>query len=175
MSPRPTVEVTFDLIPSERNRRIVIDGPCRGPGEAHVFENRPSGIYLNYPYPYFLINSILDYSVQEEDVRYLRKVLTEEANAVSIDPKVLKTIYSSDFEIFIEKEWIVMYDGPCGFHTKFCLGLTGIELEFRIPSEPLRHLFKFMGSVKSQLEIIESDYSEFIMRTRYYSIYAVMR
>ena len=68
-----------------------------------------------------------------------------------------------------------MYDGPCGFHTEFCLGLMGNELEFRVPREPLRHLFKFMGSVKSQLEIIESDYSEFIMRTRYYSIYAVMR
>ena len=54
-----------------------------------------------------------------------------------------------------------MYDGPCGFHTKFCLGLMGNELEFRVPSEPLRHLFKFMRSIKSQLEIIESDYSEF--------------
>ena len=159
MSPRPTVEVTFDLIPSEHNRCIVIDGPRRGPGEAHVFENRPFGIYLNYPYPYFLINSILDYSVEEEDVRYLRKVLAEEANAVSIDPKALKTLYSSDFEIFVEKERIVMYDGPCGFHTKFCSGLTGNELEFRVPSEPLRHLFKFMGSFKSQLEIIGSDYS----------------
>ena len=160
MVPRPSVEVTFDLI-SERNRSIE--------------ENRPFGMHLDYLYHMFLINSVLDYLVQEEDMRYLRKVLAKGANAVSIDPKALKTLYSSDFEIFVEKEQIVMYDGPCGFHTKFCLGLTGNELEFRVPSEPLRHLFKFMGSIKSQLEIIESDYSEFIMRTRYYSIYAVMR
>ena len=51
MEPRDTVDVTFDLIPFERNRRFVTD----------EFENRAFGMHLNYPYPVFLINSVLDY------------------------------------------------------------------------------------------------------------------
>ena len=53
----------------------------------------------------FLINSILEYLVKEEDVRYIRKVLVEGVESVSIeDPKLLKSLYSSDFDIFVEKE-----------------------------------------------------------------------
>ena len=59
MVPRDTVEVTFDLMSSERS----------------IDENSPLpfGVHLDYPYPMFLINSLLDYLVSEEDVRYLRK------------------------------------------------------------------------------------------------------
>ena len=62
-------------------------------------------MHLSYPYPMFLINSVLEYLVKEEDVRYLRKVLVEGVESVSIeDPKLLKSLYSSDFDIFVEKE-----------------------------------------------------------------------
>ena len=153
------------LCPCERNKLAFIES----------FDSRAFGIHLSYSYPMFLINSVLDYLVQEEDVRYLRKVLAEGVESVSIDPKILKTLYSSDFDIFVEKERIVMYDGHHGFHTKFRLGLSNNNLEFRINGTSLRHLFKFMGNVKSSLEVIKSDFSEFVMRTRYYSTYAIMK
>ena len=134
MEPRYTVKVTFDLIPFECNRGFVTD----------EFENRAFGMHLNYPYPVFLINSMLDYLVQEENMRYLRKVLVERVESVLIEnPKVLKTLYSSDLDIFVEKEQLAMCGkDSSGSHTKFCLGLTNSELEFRIPSDPLCHLFK---------------------------------
>ena len=164
--PSPTVEVTFDLVRRERSRFWANDS----------FENRPFGMHLSYPYPMFLINSILEYLVKEEDVRYLRKVLVEAVESVSIeDPKLLKSLYSSDFDIFVEKERIVMCDKSCTSHSKFCLGLTNNELGFRIPNRPLLYLFKFMGNAKSSLEIIKSDFSEFIMETRHYSTYAFMK
>ena len=167
MEPRDTIEVTFDLIPFECNRRFVTD----------EFENRAFGMHLNYPYPVFLINIVLDYLVQEEDVRYLRKVLVEGVESVLTEnPKVLKTLYSSDLDIFVEKEQLAMCGkDSSGSHTKFCLGLTNNDLEFRIPSDPLRHLFKFMGNVKSSLEVIKSDFPEFIIRTIHYSTYAIMK
>ena len=93
--PSPTVEVTFGLVRRERSRFWANDS----------FENRPFGMNLSYPYPMFLINSILEYLVKEEDVRYLRKVLVEGVESVSIgDPKLLKSLYSSDLDIFVEKE-----------------------------------------------------------------------
>ena len=93
--PSPTVEVTFDLVRREHSRFWANDS----------FENRPFGMHLSYPYPMFLINSVLEYLVKEEDVRYLRKVLVEGVKSVSIeDPKLLQSLYSSDFNIFVEKE-----------------------------------------------------------------------
>ena len=166
MVPYPTVEVTFDLC-CEHSRFAIINS----------FENRPFGMYLDHPYPIFLTNSLIDYSVnEEEDVRYLRKVIAEGVIAILFEnPKPLKTPYSPNYDIFIEKECIVMCDKSCASHNKFCLGLTNNELEFRIPNRPLLYLFKFMGNAKSSLEIIESDFSEFIMETRHYSTYAFMK
>ena len=103
-------------------------------------------------------------------------VLVGGVKSVSIeDPKLLKSLYSSDFNIFVEKEQIVMCDKSCASHSKFCLGLTNNKLEFRIPNRPLLYLFKFMGNAKSNLEIIKSDFSEFIMETRQSSTYAFMK
>ena len=68
-----------------------------------------------------------------------------------------------------------MCDKSCTSHSKFCLGLTNNELEFRIPNRPLLYLFKFMGNAKSSLEIIKSDFSELIMETRHYSTFAFMK
>ena len=122
-------------------------------------------MHLSYPYPMSLINSVLEYLVKEEDVRYLRKVLVEGVESVLIeDPKLLKSIYSLDFNIFVEKERIVMCDKSCTSHSKFCLGLTNNELEFRILNRPLLYLFKFIGNIKSSPEVIKSDFPEFIMR-----------
>ena len=133
-------------------------------------------MHLSYPYPMFLINSVLEYLVKEEDVRNLRRVLVEGVESVSIeDPKLLKSLYSLDFDIFIEKERIVMCHKSCASHSKFCSGLTNSELEFRIPNRPLPYLFKFMGNAKSSLEIIKSDFSEFIIEIRHYSTYAFMK
>ena len=165
MFPSPTVEVTFDLC-CECSRFAIINS----------FENRPFGMYLDCPYPILLINSLIDYSVSEEEVRYLRKVIAEGVIAVLFEnPKPLKRLYSPNYDIFVEKECIVMCDKSCASHSKFCLGLTNIELEFRIPNRPLLCLFKFMGNAKSSLEIIKSDFSEFIMETRHYSTYAFMK
>ena len=61
MVPSPTVEATFDLC-CERSRFAIINAS----------ENRLFGMYLDLPYPMFLINSLLDYSVSKEEVRYLR-------------------------------------------------------------------------------------------------------
>ena len=161
----PTVEVTFYLC-CEHSRFAIINS----------FENRPFGMYLNRPYPIFLINSLIDYSASEEGVRYLRKVIAEGVIAILFEnPKPLKTLYSPNYDIFIEKERIVMCDKSCASHSKFCSGLTNNELEFRIPNRPLLYLFKFMGNAKSSLEIIKSDFSEFIMETRHYSTYAFMK
>ena len=90
---------------------------------------------------------------------------------------MLKTLYSPNYDIFVEKECIVMCDkGSSGSHiSHISLSLVNNELEFRITSTPLGCIFKFMGSVKSSLEIIRSDFTEFIMKTRYYSTYAAMR
>ena len=57
MVPSPTVKVTFDLC-CECSRFAIIN----------AFENRPFGMYLDLPYPMFLINSLLDYSVSEQDI-----------------------------------------------------------------------------------------------------------
>ena len=57
MVPCPTVEITFNLC-CERSRFAIINS----------FENRPFGVYLDLPYPIFLINSLIDYSVSEEEV-----------------------------------------------------------------------------------------------------------
>ena len=165
-NPSPTVEVTLDLLRREHSRFWVNDS----------FENRPFGMHLSYSYPMFLINSVLEYLVKEEDVRYLTKVLVEVVESVLIeDLKLLKSLYSSDFDIFVDKERTVMCDKSCTSHGKFCLGLTNNELEFRIPNRPLPYLFKFMGNAKSSLEIIKSDFSEFIMETRHYSTFAIMK
>ena len=165
MVPCPTVKVTFDLC-CERSRFAIINS----------FENRPFGMFLDCPYPIFLINSLIDYSVSEEEVRYLRKVIAEGVIAVLFEnPKPLKTLYSPNYDIFVEKERIVMCDKSCTSHSKFCLGLTNNELEFRIPNRPLVYLFKFIENAKSSLEIIKSDFSEFIMETRHYSTYAFMK
>ena len=162
----PTVEVTFGLVRHERSRFWANDS----------FENRPFGMHLSYPYRMFLINSVLEYLVKEEDVHYLRKVLVEGVEFVSMeDPKLLKSLYSSDFNIFVEKERIVMCDKSCASHSKFCLGMTNNELKFRIPNRPLLYLCKFMGNAKSSLEIIKLDFSQFIMETRHYSTYAFMK
>ena len=170
MVPSPTVEVTFDLC-CECSRFAIIN----------AFENRPFGMYLDLPYPMFLINSLLDYSVSEEEVRYLRKVSEGVRGSFSAvlseNPKTLKTLYSPNYDIFVEKECIVMCDkDSSGSHTShISLGLVNNESVFRITSVPLGRIFKFMGSIKSSLEIIRSDSAEFIMKTRYYSTYAVMR
>ena len=66
MVPRPTVEVTFDLAPREHSRFVRIDGLC--PCSVQGFENRPFGMHLSNPYLMFLINSVLDYEVKEDDV-----------------------------------------------------------------------------------------------------------
>ena len=167
MVPSPTVEVIFDLC-CERSRFAIIN----------AFENRPFGMYLDRPYPMFLINSLLDYSVSEEEVRYVRRVIAEGVSAVLFEnPKVLKTLYSPNYDLFVEKERVVMCDkDSSGSHISHInLGLVNNELEFRIPSARLGRIFKFMGSIKSSLEIIESDFSEFVMRTRHYSTYAFMK
>ena len=57
--PCPTVEVTFDLC-CECSRFAIINS----------FEKRPFGMYLDHPYPIFLINSLINYSVSEEEVLY---------------------------------------------------------------------------------------------------------
>ena len=165
MVPFPTVEVTFDLC-CECSRFAVINS----------FENRPFGMYLDHPYPIFLINSLIDYSVSEEEVRYLRKVFAEGVIAILFEnPRPLKTLYSPNYDIFVEKERIVMCDKSCTSHSKFCLGLTNNELEFRIPNRSLLYLFKFMGNTKLSLEIIKSDFSEFIMETWHYSTCSFMK
>ena len=98
MVPCPTVEVTFDLC-CERGRFAVINS----------FENRAFGMYLDRPYPIFLINSLINCSVSKEEVRYLRKVIAEGVIAVLFEnPKPLKTLCSPNYDIFIEKECIVM-------------------------------------------------------------------
>ena len=161
--PCPTVEVTFDLC-CERSRfdsRFAV---------INTFENRPFGMYLGRPwapgapgalrapYPMFLINSLINYSVSKEEVRYLRKVIAEawsasEAQGVSSilfeNPKPLKTLYSPNYDIFVETEHIVTCDkDSSGSHTShISLGLANNELEFRIPSTPLGRIFKFMGSI----------------------------
>ena len=73
--PSPTVEVRFGLVRCEHSGFWANDS----------FEYRPFGMHLSYPYPMFLINSILEYLVKEEDVRYLRKVLVEGVESVSIE------------------------------------------------------------------------------------------
>ena len=156
----PMVEVTFDLLCE--NRFVIIN----------VFQNRPLRMHLNQPYPMFLINSVLDSLVSEEEVRYLRRMPHTLNNSILFEnPKALKTLYSPSYDIFVEKDRIVMCDHTSNI--KFCLGLVNNELEFRIPTVPLKHILKFMGSVKSSLEIIEP--SEFVMRTKYYSTYAFMK
>ena len=170
MVPCQTVEVTFDLC-CECSRFAIIN----------AFENRPFGMYLVLPYPMFLINSLLGYSVSKEEVRYLRKVSEGVRGSFSAvlfeNPKMLKTLYSPNYDIFIEKERIVMCDkDSSGFHTShISLALVNNEVEYRITSAPLGCIFKFMGSFKSSLDIIRSDFAEFIMKTRYYSTYAVMK
>ena len=89
MVPCPTVEVTFDLC-CEHSRFAIINS----------FENRPFGMYLDSPYPIFLINSLIDYSVSEEEVRYLRKVIAEGVIVVVFEnPKPLKTLYSPNYSL----------------------------------------------------------------------------
>ena len=52
------------------------------------------------PYPIFLINSLIDYSVSEEEVRYLRKVIAEGVIVVVFEnPKPLKTLYSPNYSL----------------------------------------------------------------------------
>ena len=92
MVPCPTVEVTFDLC-CELSRFAIINS----------FENRPFGMYLDRPHPIFPINSLIDYSVSEEEVQYLRKVIPEGVIAILFEnPKPLKTLYSPNYDIFIE-------------------------------------------------------------------------
>ena len=71
MVPCLTLEVTFDLC-CERSRFAIINS----------FENRLFGMYLDHPYPIFLINSLIDYSVSEEEVQYLREVIAEGVIAI---------------------------------------------------------------------------------------------
>ena len=47
------------------------------------------------------------------------------------------------------------------------------ELEFEVPSQPFKKLFKFMGSSNTNFEIIKPiKYPEFIIHNDYFTTYA---
>ena len=111
-------------------------------------------MHLNKPYPHFLINSTLDYAIQD-DVRNLMQNLREPMGIRSVlieNPSTFKSFYSPSFNIFIEKDRIVMDNGDGAFPIKFCIGLADNELEFEVPSKPFKKLFKFMGPTGAWVE-----------------------
>ena len=66
--------------------------------------------HVSEPYPHFLIDSTLDYVIQEDDVTKLKN---EEIQSVLVDdPKAFKSFYSPNFNIYLLRKiislWIVV-------------------------------------------------------------------
>ena len=155
---KSSVEVTLDWLHKDRNVEI-----CTKVSDSF-------GIYLSEPYPHFLINSTLDYTIQEDYVRKLNN--PNGIKSVLVDnPSAFKSFYLPNYRIFIEKDCIVMDDCNGAFNTRFGIGLVHNDLEFEGPSKPFKNLFKFMGSCKSEFEIVKSVLPEFIIRDKYHSTY----
>ena len=155
---KSAVEVTFDGLGKERNAEI------------YTKVSESFGVHFSEPYPHFLINSTLDYTIREEDVRKLNNPNGIESVLVE-NPSTFKSFYSHNYNIFIEKDRIVMDNGNGTFPIKFYIGLIDNELEFEVPSEPFKRLFKFMGSSKTKFEIVKSVLPEFIIKDKYYLTY----
>ena len=86
-------------------------------------------------------------------------------------PKVFRSFYSPNCRIIIEKNNII-FDN-CGFNIRSGIGLVGNELEFEVPSQPFKKLFKFMCSSNANFEIIKPvGYPEFIFHNDYFTTYA---
>ena len=155
---KSSVEDTFDWLHRDRNVEI-----CTKVSDS-------LGFHLSEPYPHFLINSTLDYTIQQDYVRKLNN--PNGIKSVLVDnPSAFKSFYSPNYNIFIEKDCIVMDNGNGAFLTRFGIGLVDNELEFEVPNKPFKNLFKFMGSSKSEFEIVKSVLPEFIIRDKYHSTY----
>ena len=165
---KSSVEVTFDWLHKDRNVEI-----CTKVSDSF-------GFHSSEPYPHFLVNSPLDYRIQEDYVRKLMGALgtraepksPNEIQSVLVDnPSAFKSFYSPNYRIFIKKDCIVMDDCNGAFNTTLGIGLVDNNLEFEVPSKPFKNLFKFMGSCKSEFEIVKSILPEFIIRDKYHSTY----
>ena len=100
--PKDSVEVTFDLI--QMNKDVEI--------KTRVGDS--FGIHVNEPYPHFLINSHIDYDIQEDFVKKPEDLLG--IQSVLIDnTKAFKLFYSPNFKITIEKNyhlWTIVMATP---------------------------------------------------------------
>ena len=170
-SKKIAVEVTFDGLCKKRKNV-----------EVYILVGKSFGRHESEPYPHFLINSSLDYYIQEDGVGILKDSM--EIQSVLVDnPSAFESFYSPNFKIFIGNERIVMSKDDTAFLVRFGIGLPDNKLElgegevpsevpFEVPSKPFKNLFKFMGASKSNFEIIKSVILQFIIRHKYYSTYA---
>ena len=148
-SKKIAVEVTFDGLCKKRKNV-----------EVYTLVSKPFGRHKSEPYPHFLINSSLDYYIQEDGVGILKD--STEIQSVLVDnPSAFKSFYSPNFKIFIGNERIVMSKEDTAFPVRFGIGLRDNKLESgegevpsEVPSKPFKNLFKFMGASKSNFEII---------------------
>ena len=153
-------EVTFDMETKGKHKEDI---------KICTVLNESFRVYKNEPYPHFLINSTLNYEIVDKDIM---KIFESKIQSVLIDrPSVFRSFYSPNYRIIIEKDNVIFHN--YGGNTRSGIGLVGNELEFEVPNQPFKKLFKFMGSSNINFEIIKPiKYPEFIIHNDYFTTYA---
>ena len=99
------------------------------------------------------------------------KIFESKIQSVLIDrPNVFRSFYSPNYRIITEKDNVIFHN--YGGNTRSGIRLVGNELEFEVSSQPFKKLFKFMGSINTNFEIIKPiKYPEFIIHNDYFTTY----
>ena len=153
------VEVSFDIVHAKEGIRLKTDKLI------------PLGIHVNEPYPHFLIKSRLFYFIEEGFVHNLLTPSEVESTLVN-DIKQFKDCLSCSSRIKVRKGGsIVFYCKSSG--TKFMIGPDSDSgSKFEVPTYPFRGLFKYIGSSRTQFEILRTEHPDFTIRHNHYSTYA---
>ena len=151
-------EVSFDIIHLKKNVKL------------ETTSGFSFGRYMNEPYPHFLINSRIDYPIQED---YIPKLLNSgKIQSVLVENvKEFKSFYSY-FKIMVGKDGSIIFDGSNGFGVRFAIGYLDCEIDFEAPRGPFRGLLKFIGSSKANFEILKTIPPDFLIKHEYYTTYA---
>ena len=155
------VEVSFDIAHLKKNCKVEI---------ASGFS---FGRHVNEPYPHFLIKSRIHHTILED---YITRLLnSDEVQSILVkNVKAFKSFYSSpNLKIKIGKDGsIIFYGSSSKFGVMFAIGSFDCEIDFEAPRVPFKSLLKFIGSSKSNFEILKTILPEFIIRDKYHTTYA---
>ena len=175
-----SVEVSFDIIKTKSKAKPKPKKPSDDSNDdsdddsdEDTLESKPVGAFgklTSKPYPHVLVNSRIDYPIQDE---FISKISSENRSVLVNMSKAFKSFYSPYYKILVGKDGSIIFDGShIGFGIMCGIGNLDCEIDFELPNKPFKGLLKFMGASIANFEILRTTLPEFIIRHKYYTTYA---